>query len=451
MEIVRKNSLEEINGTIPVPSGKGGFFKKLFAFSGPGALVAVGYMDPGNWITSIQGGALYSYLLLSVILISSLIAMMLQVMCAKLGIVTGMDLAQATKALVGKRTAAALWFTTELAIIATEIAEVIGSAIALNLLFKIPLLLGVMITVLDVFLLLVLMKFAIRKIEALVFTLIATIFIIFAYEVALANPDLVQIAHAFIPQKKILTAHVAGGDSAFFIALGIVGATVMPHNLYLHSSLVQSRQYDQNNEWAVKEAIRYATIDSNIQLGFSFIINCLLLILGAALFFGKNPDDIGHFTQLYDALQDNNMVGVMASATLATLFAVALLASGQNATITGTLTGQIVMEGFINFRIPVWQRRLMSRLFAIMPVIVCIYLWGDKGDVVEKLLVYTQVFLSIALPISMIPLLYLTSSKKRMGKFVNCKIFMILGWLATTLLLILNLQLITETVRMMFG
>lgn len=451
MEIVRKNSLEEINGTIPVPQGKGGVFRKLFAFSGPGALVAVGYMDPGNWITSIQGGALYSYLLLSVILISSLIAMLLQVMCAKLGIVTGMDLAQATKALVGKRTAVVLWITTELAIIATEIAEVIGSAIALNLLFKIPLLLGVIITVLDVFLLLALMKFGIRKIEALVFTLIATIFVIFAYEVALANPDLGQIVRAFIPQSDILTAQVAGGDSAFFIALGIVGATVMPHNLYLHSSIVQSRQYDRSDERALKEAIRYATIDSNVQLGFSFIINCLLLILGAALFFGKNPDDIGRFAQLYDALQDSTMVGAIASSTLATLFAVALLASGQNATITGTLTGQIVMEGFINFRLPLWQRRMITRLIAIMPVVACIYWWGDKGDVVEKLLVYTQVFLSIALPISMVPLLYLTSSKKRMGKFVNCTPFIVLGWLATAILIVLNIQLIVETVRMLFN
>lgn len=448
MEIVRKTSLEEINSTIPVPTEKGGFIKKLFAFSGPGALVAVGYMDPGNWITSIQGGALYSYLLLSVILISSLIAMLLQVMCAKLGIVTGMDLAQATKVLVGKRTAIVLWIATELAIIATEIAEVIGSSIALNLLFKIPFLLGVMITVLDVFLLLALMKFGIRKIEALVFTLITTIFIIFAYEVALANLDLSHIVRTLIPQTDILTAHVAGGDSAFFIALGIVGATIMPHNLYLHSSIVQSRQYNRSTEQGLKEAILYATIDSNIQLSFSFIINCLLLILGATLFFGKNPDDIGRFAQLYDALQDHNMVGAIASSTLATLFAIALLASGQNATITGTLTGQIVMEGFINFKLPLWQRRMITRSIAIMPVVACVYLWGDKGDVVEKLLVYTQVFLSIALPISMVPLLYLTSSKKLMGKFVNCRLFIVLGWLATVVLVVLNIQLIIETLQM---
>ncbi|CUX96714.1 Nramp family divalent metal transporter [Candidatus Doolittlea endobia] len=451
MEIVRKNSLEEINSTIPVPTGKGRIFRKLFAFSGPGALVAVGYMDSGNWVTSLQGGALYSYLLLSVILISSLIAMLLQVMCAKLGIVMGMDLAQATRALVGKRTAIVLWITTELAIIATEIAEVIGSAIALDLLFKIPLLLGVIITVLNVFLLLALMKFGIRKIEALVFILIVTIFIIFTYEVALANPDLGQIIHAFIPQSDILTAKVAGGDSAFCIALGIIGATMMPHNLYLHSSIIQSRQYDRHDERALKEAIRYATIDSNVQLGFSCIINCLLLILGAALFFGKNPEDIGRFAQLYEVLQNHTMVGTITSSTLATLFAVALLASGQNATITGTLTGQIVMEGFISFRMPVWQRRMITRLLAITPVVACIYYWGNKGDVVEKLLVYTQVFLSIALPISMVPLLYLTSSKKHMGKFVNCIPFVIIGWLATAVLIVLNFQLIIETVQLLLN
>lgn len=451
MKLVMKHSLEEINSTIPVPTMTSGFFKKLFAFSGPGALVAVGYMDPGNWITSIHGGALYNYLLLSIILISSLIAMLLQFMCAKLGIVTSMDLAQATKALVSQHTATVLWIITELAIIATEIAEVIGSTIALNLLFKVTLLHGVIITVLDVFLLLALMKFGIRKIEALVFTLITTIFFIFTYEVVLANPDLGQIACAFIPQSDILTAHVVGSDSAFFIALGIVGATVMPHNLYLHSSIVQSRQYDRSNIRALKEAIRYATIDSNIQLGFSFIINCLLMILGATLFFGKNHNDIGLFTQLYNALQDHSMAGAIASTTLATLFAIALLVSGQNATITGTLTGQIVMEGFINFRLPVWQRRLITRLIAIIPVIVSIYIWGDKGNVIEKLLVYTQVFLNIALPISMIPLIYLTSSKKRMGKFVNCKPFIILSWLVTVVLVVLNLQLIIETIQMLFG
>ncbi|MGJ7251427.1 Nramp family divalent metal transporter [Morganella morganii] len=437
-------SLAEINNTVPVAGAKSGFLRKLFAFSGPGALVAVGYMDPGNWITSIQGGALYSYLLLSVILLSSLIAMLLQAMCAKLGIVTGQDLAQATRARVGPKLAALLWITTELAIMATEIAEVIGSAVALNLLFGIPLMAGVLLTVLDVFLLLVLMKLGFRKIEAFVFVLILTIFLIFAYEVMLSDPDMSTVLRGFIPSEKIFTATLAGQDSALLIGLGIVGATVMPHNLYLHSSIVQSRQYDRRSEAGLREAIRFATIDSNIQLGFSFIINCLLLVLGAALFFGNDPSDLGRFTQLYDALQNPGIVGGIASATLSTLFAVALLASGQNATITGTLTGQIVMEGFIHLRLPMWLRRVITRGLAVIPVIICIYLWGDREDVVESLLIYTQVFLSIALPFSMIPLLLMTSSKKIMGVFVNSRLTTVLGGVSAAALVILNLQLIRE-------
>ncbi|MBT0334327.1 Nramp family divalent metal transporter [Morganella morganii subsp. morganii] len=443
-------SLAEINNTVPVAEAKSGFLRKLFAFSGPGALVAVGYMDPGNWITSIQGGALYSYLLLSVILLSSLIAMLLQAMCAKLGIVTGQDLAQATRARVGPKLAALLWITTELAIMATEIAEVIGSAVALNLLFGIPLMAGVLLTVLDVFLLLVLMKLGFRKIEAFVFVLILTIFLIFAYEVMLSDPDMSAVLRGFIPSEKIFTATLAGQDSALLIGLGIVGATVMPHNLYLHSSIVQSRQYDRRSEAGLREAIRFATIDSNIQLGFSFIINCLLLVLGAALFFGNDPSDLGRFTQLYDALQNPGIVGGIASATLSTLFAVALLASGQNATITGTLTGQIVMEGFIHLRLPMWLRRVITRGLAVIPVIICIYLWGDREDVVESLLIYTQVFLSIALPFSMIPLLLMTSSKKIMGVFVNSQLTIILGTVSTVALVILNLQLIREVAGMLF-
>ncbi|HEI8949629.1 TPA: Nramp family divalent metal transporter [Morganella morganii] len=443
-------SLAEINNTVPVAGAKSGFLRKLFAFSGPGALVAVGYMDPGNWITSIQGGALYSYLLLSVILLSSLIAMLLQAMCAKLGIVTGQDLAQATRARVEPKLAALLWITTELAIMATEIAEVIGSAVALNLLFGIPLMAGVLLTVLDVFLLLVLMKLGFRKIEAFVFVLILTIFLIFAYEVMLSDPDMSAVLRGFIPSEKIFTATLAGQDSALLIGLGIVGATVMPHNLYLHSSIVQSRQYDRRSEAGLREAIRFATIDSNIQLGFSFIINCLLLVLGAALFFGNDPSDLGRFTQLYDALQNPGIVGGIASATLSTLFAVALLASGQNATITGTLTGQIVMEGFIHLRLPMWLRRVITRGLAVIPVIICIYLWGDREDVVESLLIYTQVFLSIALPFSMIPLLLMTSSKKIMGVFVNSQLTIILGTVSTVALVILNLQLIREVAGMLF-
>ncbi|MDP8161664.1 Nramp family divalent metal transporter [Pasteurella skyensis] len=443
-------SLEEINNTVSIPQRKKGFFANLMAFSGPGALVAVGYMDPGNWITSIQGGSVYGYLLLSVILLSSLIAMLLQAMCAKLGIVTGMDLAQATKSMVGPKMAKVLWVTTELAIMATEIAEVIGSAVALNLLFDIPLLMGVLITIADVFLLLVLMRFGFRKIEAFVFVLIMTIFAIFAYEVALAQPDLAATLNGFMPKTSIFTEHVAGQDSALVIGLGIVGATVMPHNLYLHSSIVQTRQYDRNDPADLKHAVKFATIDSNIQLGFSFIINCLLLLLGASLFFGNDPEQLGKFTQLYDALKNPEIVGPIASGTLASLFAVALLASGQNATITGTLTGQIVMEGFINLRIPLWLRRVVTRLLAVLPVVICIMIWGDRGDVVESLLIYSQVFLCVALPISMIPLIKMTSCKKTMGEFVNSKIVTVLGVISTTVLVILNMQLIYETLATLF-
>lgn len=445
-----KLSLEEINNSVSIPPKESGFFRKLWAFSGPGALVAVGYMDPGNWITSIQGGALYSYLLLSVILISSLIAMLLQSMCAKLGIVTGMDLAQATKSMVGKKTSFYLWVSTELAIIATEIAEVIGSAVALNLLFDIPLLIGVLVTVFDVLLLLLLMKFGFRKIEAIVFCLIATIFIIFSYEILIASPEFSVVINGFIPRVDIFTASVKGHDSALLIALGIVGATVMPHNLYLHSSIVQTRKYNRSEVSSLKDAIKYATIDSNIQLSFSFIVNCLLLILGASLFYGNDPDDLGRFTQLYSALKNPEMVGAVASSMMATLFAVALLASGQNATITGTLTGQIVMEGFINLSMPLWARRMITRGIAVTPVIICIYLWGDKESVVESLLIYTQVFLSIALPISMIPLLMVTSNKKVMGEFVNYKFTSILGWISTISLILLNIKLIYEIIVSLF-
>lgn len=444
-------SLEEINNTISVPHHRASFLKKLWAFSGPGALVAVGYMDPGNWITSIQGGSLYGYLLLSVILISSLIAMLLQVMCAKLGIVTGMDLAQATKSRVGKKTAFILWILTELAIIATEIAEVIGSAVALNLLFDMPLLIGVIITALDVAILLILMRLGFRKIEAIVFCLIATIFIIFYYEVMQASPNFVDILGGFIPSPSIFTESVQGHDSALIIALGIVGATVMPHNLYLHSSIVQSRQHNRKSHASMKSAVKYAIIDSNIQLSFSFIINCLLLTLGASLFYGHDPDELGRFTQLYDALKDPSIVGAVASSTMATLFAVALLASGQNATITGTLTGQIVMEGFIHFSLPLWARRIISRGVAITPVILCIYLWGDKENIVEKLLIYTQVFLSLALPTSMIPLIAITSNKKIMGHFVNSNLITTLGWLSTIVLIALNVQLVVEIIKLLYN
>lgn len=431
-------SLAEINNTVSIPHNAG-FWKKLFAYSGPGALIAVGYMDPGNWVTSIAGGAQFGYLLLTVILVSSLIAMLLQAMSAKLGIVTGMDLAQVTRIRVGKKWGIALWLITELAIMATDIAEVIGSAVALNLLFNLPLLLGVFITVLDVFLLLLLTKFGFRKIEAIVATLIATILVIFLYEVIISSPAVSEIFGGFIPKPEIVT-----NKGALLIALGIVGATIMPHNLYLHSSIVQARKYDRTDRKSLKEAIKFATIDSNIQLTIAFIINCLLLILGASLFFGYDGplDTLG---QLYRALNDNSIVGAIASPALSVLFAVALLASGQNSTITGTLTGQIIMEGYIHMRMPMWARRMITRVVAIIPVIICIIIFGDTEAVVEKLLIYTQVFLSIALPFSIIPLTMFTSDKKLMGEFSNSKVTNWIAWGISVILTLLNIWLIFTT------
>ncbi|WP_350258066.1 Nramp family divalent metal transporter [Scrofimicrobium sp. R131] len=431
-------SLEEINSTIPMPPKDASFWRNLARFSGPGALVAVGYMDPGNWVTSIGGGSRYGYLLLSVVLLSSLVAMLLQHFSAKLGIVTGLDLAQATRLHTSKRMGVALWVVAELAIMATEVAEVLGSAIALHLLFGLPILVGVLLTVLDVLLLLLLLRIGFRKIEAIVATLILTIVLVFAYEVALANPDFAAIAAGFIPQAEVLE------PGRLTMALGIIGATVMPHNLYLHSSIVQSRAVDRSDPGEVKRALRFATWDSNLQLGAAFFVNCLLLLLGAALFYGAG-DDFSTFTAVYDALQNPSLSGAIASPVLSTLFAVALLASGQNATITGTLTGQIVMEGFLRVRLPMWLRRLITRTLAVIPVIILTVKYGGDEVMLDNIMIYSQVFLSLALPISMIPLVWFTSSRKIMGDaFANPRWAAIAGWIITAVLTALNFQLVLE-------
>ncbi|MFR2119766.1 MAG: Nramp family divalent metal transporter, partial [Streptococcus salivarius] len=335
----KKVSLSEVNQSIDTPNNNR-FWQNLKAFLGPGALVAVGYMDPGNWITSVVGGATYKYSLLFVILISSLIAMQLQQMAGKLGIVTQMDLAQATAYHSPKWLRYTLWVILELALMATDLAEVLGSAIALNLLFGIPIMVAILVTVLDVFLLLLIMKLGFKKIEAIVSTLILTILVIFVYLVALSEPSITGILEGYLPTPALFEPHAAGHTNQLTLALGIVGATVMPHNLYLHSSLSQTRKVDYSDGKDVTKAVRFMTWDSNIQLTLAFVVNSLLLILGAALFFG-HASDISAFSQMYNALQDSKIAGAVASSTLSTLFALALLASGQNSTITGTLTGQI--------------------------------------------------------------------------------------------------------------
>lgn len=455
-------SLEEINSTVEVPEGKS-FWRMLIAYSGPGALVAVGYMDPGNWSTSITGGQNFGYLLLSVILLSSLIAMLLQYMSAKLGIVTRHDLAQAIRAHTGKPLGIILWILTELAIMATDVAEVIGAAIALYLLFDIPLVIATFITVFDVLLLLLLTRVGFRKIEAIVVCLILVIFFVFIYQVALSDPNWGEVVRGLVPTTATFsTQPLIGGQTPLLGALGIIGATVMPHNLYLHSAVSQTRKINYDDENRVAEAVRFSTWDSNIQLTMAFFVNALLLITGVAVFKTGVVEDPSFFG-LYQALSDPSMlsndtlIGVARSGLLSTLFALALLASGQNSTITGTLTGQIIMEGFIRMRIPMWMRRLVTRLISVIPVLLCVLMTEGKGTIAEhvalnNLMNNSQVFLAFALPFSMIPLLILTGSAREMGeRFKNGIIVQSVGWLSVLSLTYLNLIGLPDQIRAFFG
>ncbi len=450
IEYANGPSLEEINGTVEVPKGKG-FWRTLFAYSGPGALVAVGYMDPGNWSTSITGGQNFQYLLMSVILISSLIAMLLQNMAAKLGIVGRMDLAQAIRARTSKSLGIILWIMTEFAIMATDIAEVIGAAIALYLLFHIPLVIAVFITVFDVLLLLLLTRVGFRKIEAIVVCLIMVILLVFVYQVALSSPNWAGIIKGLVPTAGTVASHPSvGGMTPLSGALGIIGATVMPHNLYLHSAVSQTRKINHDDEEEVATAVRFSTWDSNIQLTFAFVVNSLLLIMGVAVFKSgtvKDPSFFGLFQALSDTsmLSNGVLIAVAKSGILSTLFAVALLASGQNSTITGTLTGQVIMEGFVHMKMPLWARRLITRLISVIPVLICVWMTRnlpalDEHEALNTLMNNSQVFLAFALPFSMLPLLMLTSSEVEMGKrFKNATWTSVCGWISVIGLTYLNL------------
>lgn len=455
-------SLEEINGTVSVPKDKG-FLKTLLAYSGPGALVAVGYMDPGNWSTSITGGQNFQYLLMSVILMSSLIAMLLQYMAAKLGIVSSMDLAQAIRSRTSKALGIVLWILTEFAIMATDIAEVIGAAIALYLLFHIPLMIAVFITVLDVLILLLLTKIGFRKIEAIVVCLILVILLVFIYQVALSKPDWAAVAGGLIPNTKTFsTSDKIAGMTPLSGSLGIIGATVMPHNLYLHSAISQTRKVDHNDEDSVAKNVKFSAWDSNIQLTAAFFVNALLLIMGVAVFKTgavKDPSFFGLFDALSDTstLSNGILIGVAKSGILSTLFAVALLASGQNSTITGTLTGQVIMEGFVHMKMPLWLRRLVTRLISVIPVLICVMLTSNKSAVDEhtalnNLMNNSQVFLAFALPFSMLPLLMMTDSEAEMGhRFKNSLWIKILGWISVVGLTVLNLIGLPDQILAFFG
>ena len=420
-------SLEEVNNSVRIPVNAG-FWRKLFAFAGPGSLVAVGYVDPGNWATSIAGGSRFGYTLLSIILISSLMAILLQTLSAKLGIVTGRDLAQATRDATGKKTAFFLWVMAELAIIATDLAEVIGSAIALNLLFGIPLLIGILITTVDVLLLLLLQKKGFRIIESIVIVLMVTIFGVFAFEVIASKPEVGALLNGYIPKMEIVTH-----PQMLFISLGILGATVMPHNLYLHSSIVQTRQYKRTEE-GKKEAVKFSVIDSTFSLSMAFLINSAILILGAAAFHGKGIQ-VSEIEEAYKLLSPTVGVGIAS-----TLFAVALLASGQNSTITGTLSGQIVMEGFLHLRISPWLRRIITRMLAVVPAFVVTWIAGSRGT--ADLLLWSQVILSLQLPFAVVPLILFTNSKKKMGVFANKTGTKVLAWICTAAIIVLNIFLI---------
>ncbi|NTU80889.1 MAG: Nramp family divalent metal transporter [Chloroflexales bacterium] len=425
-------SLPEVHASIPVPQG-GRRWRKLLAFAGPGLMVAVGYMDPGNWATDLAGGAQFGYLLLSVILLSNFMAMLLQHLALKLGIATGRDLAQACRDHFAPPVAMTLWLLAEVAIAACDLAEVIGSAIALNLLFGIPLIAGVIITALDVLLVLVLQNYGFRYLEALVAGLIGIIGLCFAYEIVASQPAIGAILGGLMPRPQIVT-----DPSALYLAIGILGATVMPHNLYLHSSIVQTRAFERSEEGKAS-AIRYATVDSTVALLLAFFINAAILILAAATFYGTSHAGVADIGDAYQLLTP-----VLGATFASTAFAVALLAAGQNSTLTGTLAGQIVMEGFLRLRMPSWLRRLITRLIAIVPAVVVTALYGERGT--GQLLVLSQVILSLQLSFAVVPLVMFTSDKVRMGRFVNPRWLTILAWVVAAIIGGLNAYLLVQTV-----
>ncbi|RKN83781.1 Nramp family divalent metal transporter [Paenibacillus ginsengarvi] len=424
-------SLPEVHGSLRIPK-TGSWLKKFLAFVGPGYLVAVGYMDPGNWATDIAGGSMFGYTLLSVILLSNLMAMLLQALSGKLGIVTGRDLAQACRDHYSKPVAFTLWILCELAIAACDLAEVIGSAIALNLLFAIPIIVGVVITAVDVLVVLLLQNKGFRFMETLVVVLIVTIGGCFLAEMFLAKPDAGGIMRGFVPTTEIVT-----NPAMLYIAIGILGATVMPHNLYLHSSIVQTRQIEPTRQ-GKKQAIRFATWDSSIALFFALFINAAILIISAATFHKAGLTEVADINDAYHLLTP-----LLGTTIGSILFGVALLASGQNSTLTGTLAGQIVMEGFMNIRLAPWLRRLITRLIAIIPAVIVTAIAGEKGT--TDLLILSQVILSLQLSFAVVPLIQFTNDKKKMGEFANRLWLKIVAWAVAAVIICLNAYLLYST------
>lgn len=426
-------SLPESYRSIAVPRGAG-FWRKALAFAGPGYLVAVGYMDPGNWATDLAGGARFGYTLLSVILLSNLMAILLQALALRLGIATGRDLAQACRDHYSRPVSYGLWLLAEVAIAACDLAEVIGSAIALNLLFGIPLIWGVCVTALDVLLILLLQHRGFRYLEAFVLVLIATVGLCFAVELLLSRPDAGAVALGFLPRADIVS-----NPAMLYIAIGILGATVMPHNLYLHSSIVQTRRVGTDPA-SRREAIRFATFDSTVALLFAFFINAAILIMASATFHQTGYHDVADIGDAYHLLSP-----LLGTTIASVLFAVALLASGQNSTITGTLAGQIVMEGFLNIRLAPWLRRLITRLIAIIPAVIVTALYGARGT--GALLILSQVILSLQLSFAVIPLVRFTSDRTKMGGFASGPLLRLASWAVAVAIAALNAWLLVGTFR----
>ena len=425
-------SLAEVHRSVDVNGAT--WFRKMVAFAGPGYLVAVGYMDPGNWATDLAGGSRFGYTLLSVILLSNLMAVLLQGLASKLGIVTGRDLAQACRDHYSPTVAFALWVMCEIAIAACDLAEVIGTAIALNLLFGITLPVGIAITAVDVLIVLYLQNKGFRMLEALVIALIAVVGGCFLFELFIAKPDLGAVARGFIPTTQIFT-----NPEMLYIAIGILGATVMPHNLYLHSSIVQTRKYEETAE-GKREAVRFAFLDSTIALSFALFINAAILIVAAATFHTSGNTDVAEIQDAYKLLTP--LLGVTGASAV---FALALLASGQNSTLTGTLAGQIVMEGFLNLRIRPWLRRLLTRAIAIVPAAIVAVLYGESGT--AKLLIFSQVILSLQLSFAVFPLVRFTSDREKMGEFVNSMGLRIAAYVVAGVIASLNCWLLVQTIR----
>lgn len=424
-------SLPEVFASVRVdPSAH--VVRKLLAFAGPGMLIAVGYMDPGNWATDIAGGAQFGYLLLAVILLSNVMAMVLQHLALKLGVATGRDLAQACRDHYSRPVSFVLWILCEISIAACDLAEVIGAAIAINLLFGIPLVVGVLITAVDVLIVLLLQNYGFRIIESIVAGLIGVIFLCFVYEIFLAQPEIAAILDGLIPSSQIVT-----NPNALYIAIGILGATVMPHNLYLHSSIVQTRAYTRDDAGKAM-AIRYGTIDSTASLAFAFFINAAILILAAATFHGTP------YANVADISDAHRLLSPLLGASFASVaFAIALLASGQSSTLTGTLAGQIVMEGFLNLRLRPWLRRLITRMIAIVPAVIVAALYGERGT--GQLLVLSQVILSLQLSFAVVPLVFFTSDPQKMGAFVNPLWLKLLAWTVAIIIMSLNSYLLYST------